>query len=169
MIRKTLQAIIAITVLFVGYYKFSGSEYQKDLIVYGFVALATLTELLIEYVIVNRKRLGLIIYSKWLGLKRQRIRFSMSYLYRIKIDDKYLLVRNNNFGHYQLVGGKYKLLNDTRSFIQKEFDAIDDPKLPNKDLISLYLFQPEKQLNSWIGLMKEKIGRLAIGGNFMKS
>lgn len=135
MIRKILQAIIAIIVLFVGYYKFSDSEYQKDLIVYGFVALATLAELLIEYIIINRKRLGLIVYSKWLSLKKHRIRFSMSYLYRIKIDDKYLLVRNNNFGHYQLVGGKYKLLDNTKSFIQKEFDAIDDPKLPNKGLM----------------------------------
>jgi hypothetical protein len=135
MIRKIIQAIIALAVLFVGYYKFSGSEYQKDLIIYGFVGLVALAELLIEFVIVNRKRLGLILYSKWLGLRKQRIRFSMSYLYRIKVDDKYLLVKNNNFGHFQLVGGKYKLLEGTRSFIQKEFDAIDDPKLPNKDLM----------------------------------
>ena len=59
----------------------------------------------------------------------------MSYLYRIKINDKYLLVKNNNYGHYQLVGGKYKILSDTRSLLIKEFDAIDDPKLPNKGLM----------------------------------
>jgi len=157
MIRKILQAIIAIIVLFVGYYQFSDSEYQKDLIVYGFVALATLAELLIEYIIINRKRLGLIIYSKWLGLRGHRIRFSMSYLYRIKIDDKYLLVRNNNFGHYQLVGGKYKLLDNTRSFIQKEFDAIDDPKLPNKDLMKddFALFIPAKKAIKFLDWFNE--------------
>jgi hypothetical protein len=157
MIRKILQAIIAIIVLFVGYYQFSDSEYQKDLIVYGFVALATLAELLIEYIIINRKRLGLIIYSKWLGLKGHRIRFSMSYLYRIKIDDKYLLVRNNNFGHYQLVGGKYKLLDNTRSFIQKEFDAIDDPKLPNKDLMKddFALFIPARKAIKFLDWFNE--------------
>lgn len=135
MIRRILQAIIAFIVLIIGYYKLSGSEYQKDFFVYGIIALITLIELLIEYIIVNRKWLRLSFYSKWLGIRGQRIRFSMSYLYRIKVDDKYLLVRNNNFPHYQLVGGKYKVLEGTRSFLQKEFDAIDDPKLPNKDLM----------------------------------
>jgi SMODS-associated NUDIX domain len=157
MIRKIVQAIIAIIVLFIGYYQFSDSEYQKDLIVYGFVALATLAELLIEFVIVNRKRLGLIIYSNWLGLRGQRIRFSMSYLYRIKVDDRYLLVKNNNFGHYQLVGGKYKLLEGTRSFIQKEFDAIDDPKLPNKDLMKddFALFIPARKAIKFLDWFNE--------------
>jgi membrane-bound ClpP family serine protease len=60
MIRKIIQATIALIILLIGYYKFSGSEYQKDLIIYGFVGLVALAELLIEFIIINRKRLGLI-------------------------------------------------------------------------------------------------------------
>lgn len=36
------------------------------------------------------------------------IRFSISYLYRIKIDNKYLLIKGGNIGQYQPVGGVYK-------------------------------------------------------------
>ncbi|MFD2562941.1 SMODS-associated NUDIX domain-containing protein [Aquimarina rubra] len=135
MIRKILQAILAIGLLIYGYFFLSGSDLQPEFIGAGVIGLLTLLALLVESIITNRKRLGLIIYCKWLSLKKQRIRFSMSYLYRIKVDDKYLLVKNSNFPHYQLVGGKYKILDGTRSFLQKEFDAIDDPKLPNKDLM----------------------------------
>lgn len=135
MIRKILQAILAFGLLIYGYFFLSGSDLQPEFIGAGVIGLLTLLALLIEFILTNRKRLGLIIYCKWLGIRKQRIRFSMSYLYRIKVDDKYLLVRNSNFPHYQLVGGKYKILDGTRSFLQKEFDAIDDPKLPNKDLM----------------------------------
>ena len=110
MIRKILQAILFIGILIYGYFFLSGSNLQPEFIGAGIIGLSGLTLLLIETVIVNHKRLWLTIYSKWLGLRGQRIRFSMSYLYRIKVDDKYLLVKNNNFPHYQLVGGKYKVL-----------------------------------------------------------
>lgn len=135
MIRKSLQAAIAIGLLTYGYFFLSGSDLQPEFLGAGIIGLLGLLALLLETIITNRNRLGLIIYSNWLGLRDQRIRFSMSYLYRIKINDKYLLVKNNNFPHYQLVGGKYKILEGTRSFLQNEFDAIDDPKLPNKDLM----------------------------------
>ena len=146
MIRKLLQAALAIGLLIYGYFFLSGSNLQPEFIGAGVIGLLSLIALLLETIIVNRQRLVLIIYSNWLGLRGQRIRFSMSYLYRIKVDDKYLLVKNNNFPHYQLVGGKYKILEGTRSFLQNEFDAIDDPKLPNKDLMKddFALFIPAK-------------------------
>ncbi|WP_458627198.1 SMODS-associated NUDIX domain-containing protein [Winogradskyella sp. PC D3.3] len=108
--------------------------------------------MLIEFVIVNRKRLWLSIFSKYLEIKGERIRFSMSYLYRIKVDDKYLLVKNNNYGQFQLVGGKYKILEDTRALLKKEFDAIDDPKLPNKGIMKddFALFIPAKHALKFI-------------------
>ena len=153
---------------------------------YGIIGLLVLAELIIEFIISNRKRLGLIIYCKWLSLKSQKIRFSMSYLYRIKVDDKYLLVKNNNFGHYQLVGGKYKLLKGTKSLIQNRFNAIDDPKLPNKDLMKddFALFIPAKnaikfldwfnegkdrEVSHWREFHEELIGgkeKLLDGGKF---
>lgn len=135
MIRKILQAVLFTGILIYGYFFLSGSALRPEFIGAGIIGLIGLTELFFETVIRNRKRLWLTIYSKWLGIKRQRIRFSMSYLYLIKVDGKYLLVKNNNFPHYQLVGGKYKVLEGTRSFLQNKFDAIDDPKMPNKDLM----------------------------------
>jgi hypothetical protein len=55
---------------------------------------------------VNRKRLLLVVKCRWLSMRRQYIRFSMSYLYRIKVNDKYLLVKNSNWNHYQFVERK---------------------------------------------------------------
>ncbi len=157
MIRKLLQAAIAIGLLIYGYFFLSGSDLQPEFIGAGVIGVLGLVALLIETIIANRNRLGLMIYSYWLGLRGQRIRFSMSYLYRIKVDDKYLLVKNNNFPHYQLVGGKYKVLEGTRSFLQKEFDAIDDPKLPNKDLMKddFALFIPAKNAIKFLDWFNE--------------
>ena len=152
MIRKVIQAIVAIGFIAFGYFKLKGSEYQKDVIVYGIIGLVVLLELLVEFIVVNRKRLWLSIFSKFLAIKGERIRFSMSYLYRIKVDDKYLLVKNNNYGHFQLVGGKYKILEDTRALLKKEFDAVDDPKLPNKGIMKddFALFIPAKNALKFI-------------------
>lgn len=135
MIRKILQATIATGLLIYGYFFLPDSDLQPEFIGAGIVGLLGLLALIAETAVSNRKRLILLVYSMWLGLRKQRVRFSMSYLYLIRIEDKYLLVKNNNFSHYQLVGGKYKLLEGTRSLLQEEFDAIDDPKLPNKGLM----------------------------------
>ncbi|MGB3345441.1 MAG: hypothetical protein WBA61_16140 [Aequorivita sp.] len=157
MIRKLLQAAIAIGLLIYGFFFLSGSDLQSEFIGAGVIGILGLVALLIETIIINRNRLKLIIYCYYLGLRGQRIRFSMSYLYRIRVDDKYLLVKNNNFPHYQLVGGKYKVLDGTRSFLQKEFDAIDDPKLPNKDLMKddFALFIPAKNAIKFLDWFNE--------------
>lgn len=175
MIRKILQALASIIILIIGYYQLPGSEYQKDFLVYGLTGLIGIVILIIEVIVINRKRLGLKIYSRWLGLKGKKIRFSMSYLYRIKIDDKYLLVRNNNFGHYQLVGGKYKLLEGTRSLVEQKFDALGDLKLPTSGMMKddFALFIPagkaikfldwfnegkNREVNHWREFYEELIG-----------
>ena len=38
----------------------------------------------------------------------QNIRFSIAYLYRIKIDDQYLLIKGNRIEQFQPIGGVYK-------------------------------------------------------------
>ena len=93
--------------------------------------LITLTTFVLTFVVTNFSRLSLSVYLVWLSLSGQRVRFSMAYLYLIKIDDKYLLVKNFNFGHYQLVGGKYKRFDRTQSIVVNDFDARDDLKLAN--------------------------------------
>ena len=135
MIRKILQIIISLGLIIYGYYFLKNSNLQPEFIGAGAIGLLGILALLLETIIVNRKRLWLVFQCRYLAIRGKKIRFSMSYLYRIKVNDKYLLVRNSNFGHYQLVGGKYKRLKGTQSFLSREFEALDDPKLPNQSLM----------------------------------
>jgi len=61
---------------------------------------------LIDSLIVHFRELRIAWYSvrTW----RRRVRISASYLYRIRIDNEYLLVKGHRFDHYQPVGGVYK-------------------------------------------------------------
>ena len=69
MIRRIIQTLIAIGFIIYGYFKMSGSEYQKDVVIFGIVGLATLAELLIEHIFINRKRLRLLLHVYYLILK----------------------------------------------------------------------------------------------------
>ena len=55
----------------------------------------------------NYRRIGLFVKSliHW----SEDIRFSVAYLYKIKIDDKYLLIRGSKIEQLQPVGGVYKV------------------------------------------------------------
>lgn len=60
------------------------------------------------------------------------VRISFAYLYRIKIDNKYLLVKNERgTGKYQPVGGVYKLLGNEKMELRNRYQVKDDNKLPN--------------------------------------
>ncbi|MBT1620001.1 hypothetical protein KK090_12115 [Curtobacterium flaccumfaciens pv. poinsettiae] len=56
---------------------------------------------------------------------RRYIRLSVAYLYRIKVDNKYLLVKGKRFDQYQPVGGVYKTHSSFSSKRQK-FGILDD-------------------------------------------
>jgi len=61
---------------------------------------------------------------------RRHIRLSISYLYRIKIDGKYLLVKGNRIkGQYQPVGGVIKRYSSSKEFFDS-IDAKDDDMIP---------------------------------------
>lgn len=58
------------------------------------------------------------------------IRISFAYLYRIKISDKYLLVKNERgTGKYQPVGGVYKLKGNEKIELKNRFLVKDDNKV----------------------------------------
>ncbi|WP_425313163.1 hypothetical protein [Microbacterium esteraromaticum] len=61
---------------------------------------------LLDAIIANHRHLRI----AWYGLRtwRHRVRVSVSYLYRIRVDNEYLLVKGNRFEQYQPVGGVYK-------------------------------------------------------------
>lgn len=59
------------------------------------------------------------------------IRISFAYLYRIKIGNKYLLVKNERgTGKYQPVGGVYKLLGNEKLELRNRYQVKDDNKIP---------------------------------------
>ncbi len=58
------------------------------------------------------------------------IRISFAYLYRIKIENKYLLVHNlRNTGKYQPVGGVYKFQEKEKQKLKNLYHVMDDDKI----------------------------------------
>ena len=59
----------------------------------------------------------------------KQIRISCAYLYNIKVDDQYFLVKNPHRASFQPVGGVFKRNNQSESFLNK-IEVKDDDKLP---------------------------------------
>lgn len=63
--------------------------------------------------------------------KDDLVRISFAYLYRIKIDDKYFLIKNaRGTEKYQPVGGVYKMYNNESIYLRHNFSAVDDDRIP---------------------------------------
>lgn len=73
--------------------------------------------ILTEYIIKNLSFLITAIISQSLR-RNSKIRISCSYLYRIKVNDKYLLVKNSHRNSFQLVGGVYKINENSLGFLR---------------------------------------------------
>ena len=59
------------------------------------------------------------------------VRISFSYLYRIKVGEKYLLIKNDRgTDKYQPIGGVYKFEEDEKLILKNKFQIIDDSKIP---------------------------------------
>ena len=81
------------------------------------------------------------------------VRISFAYLFRIKIDNKYLLVKNERgTGKYQPVGGVYKFFDNEKNILMNKFKVVDDSKLPIDKLSKndYRLFVPCKFLKRFI-------------------
>ena len=61
------------------------------------------------------------------------LRLSFSYLYRIEVDGKYLLVRGNRMkNRYQPIGGVYKYYHEAKAFLDS-INALPDTQVGNQD------------------------------------
>lgn len=59
------------------------------------------------------------------------VRISFAYLYRIKIGNKYLLVKNERgTGKFQPVGGVYKTTDSEAILLKNKYNTVDDNKIP---------------------------------------
>lgn len=63
--------------------------------------------------------------------KTDKVRISFSYLFRIKVDGKYFLVKNNRgTGKYQPVGGVYKFNQEEAQYLRTKYYVEDDNLIP---------------------------------------
>jgi hypothetical protein len=104
---------ILIAIGYISHGDFFESAYTRA----GAVAFITL---ILDFLIDNYKRLGLIIKTK-IFYRYEDIRISVAYLYRIKVDNEYLLVKSRTRGYYQPVGGCFKTLPSSKT----KFDELD--------------------------------------------
>lgn len=94
------------------------------------VAIGVLVAALIAFshaAVSNRRVLRFAWYS--LVYARETVRISASYLYKIKVDDQYLLIRGHRYPQMQPVGGVYKIFPSGHSSLQ-DVGAVDDDLIP---------------------------------------
>lgn len=108
--------------------------------------------------------------------RNKKVRLSCSYLFKIKIDDSYLLVKNSHRPSYQPVGGVYKRTNESDNFLSSILFN-EDEKLTNgsacdKDLrihikgkhLKKYLTWYNKNINREISHTREFYEELITTG-----
>nr|WP_240982582.1 hypothetical protein [Streptomyces sp. S3(2020)] len=116
--RAVLYISISIALLALGFT--SQNTTLGDLSIGAFLALTVPTGLAIH---ASRVHMRLYWYSLRYG--RRTVRISAAYLFRIKVDGKYLLVRGSRFPHYQPVGGVFKFSAQGQGFLAS-IGALDD-------------------------------------------
>lgn len=141
-----IKGIFGVLLIIIGNY--SDPDLKGEFIGGGIILiLATLVVDGGSYILNHKNKLKFVLHSKFLGIKGEYIRFSMSYQYRIKVKDKYLLVRNSNpsWKWYQHVGGKYKRVSESDKVLS-DLRATDDLKMKTGGLKKgdLALFIPAK-------------------------
>lgn len=74
---------------------------------------------IVPFILKNYENIKLLYQTK-VKYKNENIRLSISYLYRIKVDNKYLLVKSNRIpNQFQPVGGVYKFKPSAKNVLNK--------------------------------------------------
>jgi hypothetical protein len=149
-IRYVIIALIAIVYL-LAIATFFEDQVQSNFWLTASVALAIsvlapFIAWLIDGILTNITNIKLWFQSKIL-YRKAMIRFSLSYIYRIRVNDKYLLVKNSKWDFYQPVGGVYKVLPGELSRLQEEYGVELDKKLPTDGILKddLRVFVPARK------------------------
>ncbi|AXN35085.1 SMODS-associated NUDIX domain-containing protein [Latilactobacillus curvatus] len=84
--------------------------------------------------------------------RNTKIRISFAYLFRIKVDGKYFLVKNSHTKRFQPVGGTYKYYEKEAQYLRTNFSIENDDRIPvnenSKDDYRLYV--KNKQLRKFV-------------------
>jgi hypothetical protein len=96
----------------------------------------------------NFKKFGLF-WKSYVIFRNKDVRFSISYIFRIKVKDKFLLVKNRKGGYFQPVGGAYKTLPGIETIFKK------------------YKVQPDNRFETSHGIAKNDLRFRVKGKNVM--
>jgi len=115
---------------------------------------------LIDFISNANARIGLLItgHTKY---RKKYVRFSISYLYKINVYDKYLLVKGHRIeGQFQPVGGVIKRFAESNHFFT-EMGILDDQHLPIDDISKddLRVLVPGKNIINFINWFESRKGR----------
>lgn len=110
--------------------------------------------------------------------ENELIRVSMSYLYKIQINDKYLLIKSRKKDSYQPIGGCYMFKENAREFFNNYSITLIDPTI-KEYLNDFRLYVPKKFLPQFIEWYNKEIDRelnldreffeeLCLENNFIK-
>lgn len=117
---------------------------------------------LADTLLVNARFLKIAWYSvrTW----RVRVRISASYLFRIRVDGEYLLVKGNRFDQYQPVGGVYKA-HTSSSGARNSMKVLDDNLLVPDEISEgdLRVRIPGRNLLRFVRWYEEERGRETDG------
>jgi hypothetical protein len=121
--------------------------------------LATAAIFFIQYLTENSRYLWLLLLCNTKYYKK-KIRFSISYLYQIKVDGKYLLVKGNRINQLQPVGGVYKRYRES-FYILKNLSVSDDDNIPidEKSFEDLRVKVPGKNVRRFLKWYNSQLGR----------
>jgi hypothetical protein len=96
-------------------------------------AMIALVVPLLDELVTNRRDIRLTWYCA--RYANQSVRLSVSYLFRIKVDNSYLLIRGRRWPQFQPVGGVYKYIEGAKGFLSDIGTRPDD--LVRADDVSL--------------------------------
>lgn len=154
MVRISLEFAAVIVVFLAA--TLSNDPISADLLVAGITLSVPFFVDVVVFVIVNSRMLGVLAGAVIRVRRSEYIRFSMSYQFRIEVDGEFLLVRNEDFGWYQPVGGKYKRLAAADDVFQK-LGILPDDKLPSeeKKKHDLAVRVPKYQVHAFLKWFRE--------------
>lgn len=124
--RNVIIALLLIIYLLIVGDGFKDNTFIQNTIAIACSIIAPIIVFFVDSFLSSIRRVKLWFISKFI-YRKKKIRISMSYLYRIHVNDKYLLVKNSKWHYYQPVGGVYKILSEDIGFLKDNFGWGRDP------------------------------------------
>lgn len=127
---------------------------------FGINVLATASLFVLEYIVEHFNRIILSVKAATVYSKR-RIRLSISYLYQIEVEGKYLLIRGKRIsGQFQPVGGVYKRTPESFYFLRKlQVRSDDNIPIDDKSDHDLRINLPGEYLMRFLRWFDSYLGR----------